>query len=524
MSGPGADRPLVSRDLQPDEWSETYLADVVRRHGVRRPWRNHLDQIRGAVPLSASAGYWRETTASLTTGSQRCADGIPRYGGYAPPPWAVADRQGRIRYCPVCLVESRYVRARWRITELPLCTLHGCWLKDDLVEPAVTGYYTAPGRLKLAEASTDEILDGAHCPLAGNREATAVWSGFESAAITSTNPRTDQDLPLRLACALLLWRILTSIAAVHRRQVAKRNLVSPVEDVAEVVRELRLLIKPTVDGTAGLLRQISSKSHLLAAARAIARTTEEEAKHSTLLSLLPLADLHQAALAAEPGLAVPTKTGAYVFRSERQGYYSRNEALELLRVAEATLDSWISRGLIGDVINRQHGRKRFVFLSRCEVDRLSRELNQLVPVERFIAEVSIDWSAYFALRRGGLLAPVIVGDVRHLERQQITSAQLAFEDASKPAERDDRGAMPLLSERCVKAAGGQGAFVELMKGVLRGRVALVRALDRPGWSSFLLPTESLAALLHTRRASWTRRHKPAPVDQAVLFEEAACPP
>jgi hypothetical protein len=56
--------------------------------------------------------------------------------------------------CPICMVEQRYVRARWRITELPLCTVHGCWLKDDLVEPAVTGYYSQPGRLRLAEVTS----------------------------------------------------------------------------------------------------------------------------------------------------------------------------------------------------------------------------------------------------------------------------------------------------------------------------------------------------------------------------------
>lgn len=521
MSAAGG-QPIVRRELLPDEWSETYLADVVRRHGVRQPWRNHLDQIRGWLPAAASAGHWREVPSIEPHAMVLRADGIPRYGGHAPPAWAVSDRQGRIRYCPICMVDARYVRARWRITALPICTLHGCWLKDDLVEPAVTVSYSEPGRLRLAEATTEELLAGAYCPLAGRHAVSAVWGHFELAATESTDPRGDDSLAHQLAYAMLLWRLLTAMAAVHRRQVAKRRMECLVEDVGEVVSELGLSVQPSVEGLARVFRQINSKTHLLAAERVLAGTIEEEGKHRTLLSLLPLEELRQVVSAAEPGLAVPTKTGAFVFRQEKQSYYSRNEALQRLGIAEPTLNAWVRRGLIKDVITRQHGRKQFAFLSRLEVDRLCRELNQLVPVERFIAEMSIDWSAYFALRRGGVLAPIIIGDVRHLRRQHITAAQLTLEDASKPVEAHDTGAMPLLSERCVKAAGGQGAFVELMRGVLLGRVALARALDRPGWSSFLLPTESLAALSHTRRASWKRRHKPAPVSQASLFEEAEC--
>lgn len=523
MSTPGG-QPIVRRKLESDEWSETYLADVVRRHGVLRPWRNHLDQIRGSLPPAASAGHWREVSSGEPHTTVFRADGIPRYGDHAPPAWAVSDRQGRIRYCPICMVEAHYVRARWRITALPLCTIHGCWLKDDLVEPAVTVSYSEPGRLRLAEATTEELLAGAHCPLAGRQAVVEVWGRFELAAMESTDPRGDRGLARQLACAMLLWRLLTAMAAVHRRQIAKRHMVCLVEDVGEVVSELGLSVEPSVEGLTRVLRWIGSKTHLLAAERVIARTIEEEGKHRTLLSLLPLEDLHQVVTAAEPGLAVPTKTGAFVFRQERQSYYSRNEAVERLCVSEQRLDAWVSRGLIKDVVIRRQGRKQFIFLSRSEVDRLSRELGQLVPVERFIDEVSIDWSAYFALRRAGLLVPVVVGDVRHLRRGHVTAAQLAFEDASKPVDRHDAGATPLFSERCVKAAGGQGAFVELLKGVLDGRVALARSLDRPGWSAFMLPTESLAALSHTRRACWTRRHKPKSAEQAALFEEAACLP
>lgn len=515
-------QPLVRRQLGPDEWSETYLADLVRRHGVKQPWKNHLDQIRGSLPATASAGHWREEPSVEPHERVLRADGIPRYGGHLPPAWSVSDRAGRIRYCPMCISEQRIVSARWRITALPVCTLHGCWLKDDLVEPAVTGSYGDPGRMRLAEATAEELLAGAHCPLAGHEVVWATWRNFELKAIESTNPSGDQALAQQLACAMLLWRLLTGMATVHRRQVAKRRKVCLIEDVGEVAKELGLSVEPSVDGITRVLRQIRSKTYLLAAERVIAHTIEEEARTQTLLSLLPLGSLHQAAVAADPGLAIPTKPGALVFREEKQSYYSRNEALERLGIAEPILNAWIRRGLVKDVIARQLGRKPFVFLSRLEVDRLSRELKRLVPVEQFISEVSIDWSAYFALRRGGLLDPVILGDVRHLTRQNVTAMQLAFEDASKPAERHDVGAMPLLSEECVKAAGGQGAFVELLESVLGGRVALARDLIRPGWSSFLLPTESLAALSHARRSSWTRRYKPALVEQASLFEEAPC--
>ncbi|MCY4745697.1 hypothetical protein NYO99_12005 [Pelomonas sp. UHG3] len=515
-------QPLVRRQLGPDEWSETYLADLVRRHGVRQPWKNHLDQIRGALPATASAGHWREEPSTEPNERVLRADGIPRYGGHLPPAWSVSDRAGRIRYCPMCISEQRIICARWRITALSVCTLHGCWLKDDLVEPAVTGSYSDPGRMRLAEATTEKLLAGAHCPLAGHEVVRATWGSFERKATESTDPSGNQALAQQLACAMLLWRLLTGMATVHRRQVAKRRKVCLIEDVGEVVRALGLCVDPSVDGIARTFRQITSKTYLLAAERVIAHTIEEEAKTKSLLSLLPLRSLHEAAVAADPALEIPTKPGALVFREEKQSYYSRNEALERLGIAEPALSAWVRRGVIKDVITRQLGRKPFVFLSRTEVDRLSRELNRLVPVEQFISEVSIDWSAYFALRRGGLLNPIILGDVRHLMRPNVTATQLAFENAAKPAERHDAGAMPLFSEQCVKAAGGQGAFVDLLKAVLGGRVALARDLSRPGWSSFLLPTESLAALAHARRSSWTRRFKPALVEQASLFEEAPC--
>lgn len=514
--------PLVRRVLEPDEWSETYLADIVRRHGVPRPWRNHLDVIRGALPSAASSGRWRPVPGDPAVAGVTRVDAVPRYGGFALPGWSASNRSGRIRYCPLCMVERRYVRARWRIHVLPLCTLHGCLFKDDLVEPAVTVGYSEPGRLRLAEATIDELLTGATCSVAGTLAATQAWSEFEARAQQSEAPSADRDLAQSLARSLLLWRCLTAMAAVHRRQIAKQQMVSVVADVAEVVSALNLTVDPTQEGITRLLRQVASKTHLLAATRVLERSINEEARGPTLFSLLPLQELYQVALAAEPGLRIATKPGALTFRSEKENYYSRNETMDRLGVVDKTLDAWVKRGWISDVQVRRLGHKRFVFLSRVQVDSLRQRMSQLVPVEQFIAEVAIDWSSYFALRRCGALRPVVMGDVRHLARQEVTATQLLLENASMPPTRPDAGAIPLLAEQTIKAAGGQLAFGEVLKGVLDGRIPLTRVLDRPGWSAFQLPTQALPALAHVRKASWARRHEAPKVGQAQLFEETLC--
>jgi len=514
--------PLVRRMLQPDEWSETYLADIVRGHGVPRPWRNHLDVIRGSLPSTASAGGWRPVASGGGTSGAMRVDAVPRYGGFALPGWAASDRSGRIRYCPLCIAEQRYIRARWRIHVLPLCTLHGCLFKDDLVEPAVTVGYSEPGRLRLAEATIDDLLVGASCSTEGTLVATRVWSDFEARAQQSETPSTDQELALSLACSLLLWRCLTAMATVHRRQIAKQQMVSAVADVHQMVGALGLIIDPTQEGITRLLRQVDSKTHLLAAARALERSFDEEARGPTVLSLLPVQEFYQVALAAEPGLRIATKPGAIAFRLEKESYCSRNEAMDRLGVNDQTLDAWVKRGWISDVQERRLGLKRFVFLSRAQVDSLRQRMSQLIPVERFIEEVAIDWSSYFALRRCGVLRPVVMGDVRHLVRQEVTAIQLLLENASMPPRHPDAGAIPLLAERTIKAAGGQLAFGEVLKGVLDGRIPMTRTLDLPGWSAFRLPTQALPALTHTRRGSWARRQALLNVGQADLFVETLC--
>ncbi|MCK7491575.1 MAG: hypothetical protein MZW92_07660 [Comamonadaceae bacterium] len=104
-------RPLPVRPRrQHDEWTETYLARAARAFGISRPWRHDLEMLRHSLPdLRPSE-----------------ADGRPVYGRQeALPGWATLGRAAQIRYCCACLEQAHYIRARWRIAALGVCTVHG---------------------------------------------------------------------------------------------------------------------------------------------------------------------------------------------------------------------------------------------------------------------------------------------------------------------------------------------------------------------------------------------------------------
>ncbi len=223
--------PLLRRPLQPDEWPESYLAAVVRENGVRRPWIYHVDQIRNLLPWYRVGGRDTNCIDRLTLPYSR--DGWPVYGRAPLPRWASLQRSSGLRYCPLCMLESRYVRTRWRLPGLLVCTFHGCFLKSDVAEPALTTVYKRDGLLHLADATDEDLLAEAVCCMPDQfRVVRQVWGALEVAADKSPLPFTDDSLGHLAGWTVLAWRLVDQVAGAHVRHIRKTTSRGALADAA----------------------------------------------------------------------------------------------------------------------------------------------------------------------------------------------------------------------------------------------------------------------------------------------------
>ena len=112
------------------------------------------------------------------------SDGYPVWSDTPLPRWSVVTRVNKIWYCPACMVESRHIRSRWRLTVFEVCTLHQIRLKDNLAERVMTRGYKQDGKYFVTDVSDEQLWEGAVCPMPGEREhVERMWSGFEQLVV-----------------------------------------------------------------------------------------------------------------------------------------------------------------------------------------------------------------------------------------------------------------------------------------------------------------------------------------------------
>lgn len=511
--------PLLRRELKPDEWPESYLASVVRENGVRRPWRYHIELIRDVLP-------WYRVDGQETAGIDQVAwsvrrDARPRYGQAPFPKWASCTQYAVIRYCPLCLVDQRYVRARWRLLELPVCTLHGCYLKTNLAEPALTVGYKREDRLHLADATDEQLLVEAVCCLPQEfRHVRDVWAPFERAAEASVDPYTDDALGHLAAWTLLAWRLIEKVTRAHTRQVRKATSHGLLADIVLLFADASLTMAPSREGVQRFLLGLRENVHFKAALNCLRQLMTAEQTERTVLSGLPLAELHDALVAAAPHLPVGTKPGELVFRDERSRAISRSQALDELGVSERLFDDWIRNGKIRQIDIRRLGAKRFIFVGREDVRRVRRLLLSLVNVEDFLTEHGTDWPTYFALRKEGLVHPVQMGDRRYLARSELLALSAQLELLAAPMDTLTGIGVPLFNETMVERAVRQTNYGDLVRAALDGRFPVYRNLAAPGLSSFVVDVQAMAWLRSRRRWRRDGTGSVAGLGQPSLFEPA----
>jgi hypothetical protein len=512
--------PLLRRPLQPDEWPESYLAAVVRENGVRRPWIYHVDQIRSLLPWYRVGGRDTDCIDRLTSPYAR--DGWPNYGQATLPRWAGLQRSSGLRYCPLCMLKSRYVRTRWRLPGLQVCTLHGCFLKSDVAEPALTTIYKRDGLLHLAEATDEDLLAEAVCCMPDQfRVVRKVWGALEVAAEKSPLPFTDDALGQLAGWTVLAWRLVDRVAGAHVRHIRKTISRGALADAAQLFRDVELTIAPHREGIRAFLHCLTENVHYKAALGCLRRLVAAEEIEPTVLGRLPLAHLHDGLVAAAPQLAVMTKAGQIVFREERERALSRNQVKEELGVNDLVINRWIRTGVFRNVEVRQLGAKRFVFISREDVRMARRNQLSLIYVEEFLDEHGVDWPTYFALSRSRLIAPVRVGDRRYLSRGALSDLSARLELLSAPADQLRGPQLPLFSQASVRLARSTCRFGDFVHAALAGRIAVFRDLGKPGLSAFMVGTEGITWLRRRARSTVTAATQNVERAQVQLFEAAA---
>ncbi|MFW6855069.1 TniQ family protein [Burkholderia gladioli] len=479
--------PLCRPVLLPDEWIETYLFRVARANGVHRPWQTDIELYRPLLPA---------TTMSRP-------DGFPVWGGAILPKWSVTGRASKIRYCPACMQQSRYIRARWRLATFEVCTIHLIRLKDDLIEPAITANYRQGNRRLLIEVTDDQLWDGAVCPMPIERaHVERLWSGFEQAILDGDIGRVADNLPYIVFVERMLDALVTGKYGVdYPTNDAQRSLHR-----AEFVAKHKLKVIPTLEGIHHLLDQIAEPAHRRAALAQLRRLLVEETRRPTCLSSLPVPSLRDRLLAAAiEGPETPTP-GGLPSDAQPADYVSLEKAEILIGCRPRLLRHLIHHNKISGVRVVARGMKRFTFLPQQEVEACRRWYHSIKTPEDVMRALHIDRRSYQLLVGAGLLQPTMLISRPWYKETELIELFRRLDDVSRPCPAKAADLHPLFGEWIYAKGYRRLAARELLKELVAGKIPIFRRLERPGLSAFYVDHRVLARM-HQLRSIHVSEHR-----------------
>lgn len=508
----------VRRALFPDEWSETYLVALARAQGLRRPWGHDVDLIRGFLPWQHHQG-----TSDLLTNSGRAQylQGRPQYGSTALPPWASLVRAMPLRYCPLCLMQERYFRTRWRLSGLHACTFHGCLLKADLAEPALTVNYKRDGLKRLLDVQAEQLIEAAQCCLPPEMRAISmVWRPLEDLAQSDAAAGSVEDISALASWSVLTWRSLEEISRAHHKKVLQQPTGGPLTGVGRVVEDLAISLTPSLEGMLALFSALRENIHVLAAKRFFDELIMQEQKAATALSLLPLQHLSERVLSFSRRSTPRTPHGDMAFRDLREHAVNKSVLLEqtaLLGASSHVLDRWIREQLL-PTVQVSRGGKQFMFIDREHVRQIRRALSSLIHARDFAAEHCLSWVTYKAIRDSGLLRTGALGIRGFLYRKEIANLMTQLEFMSSPDHNASALRWRLFDEATLHIAEQRHTYLALVKAAVQGYVRIYRDLSKPGLSSFSIGVDGITWLAARRRAFFFERKWRPNVEQPELFD------
>jgi len=502
--------PVRSR-LQVDEWIETFLVDTARDNGVRRPWLDHLRTVRQSLIDSPNFYPGVDRALGLTD-----RDGSAMYGGRPLPAGSRVGRAGFIRYCPMCMVSSAYVRTRWRILDYQVCVEHGCLMKDDLIEPAFTATYKNSPRHVYGLADGDKLLTGATSPTASAVLLhTKLWKEFDD--LDRAGRGLGEDAAKALAWAVLGQRLIDVAMGDARGGQPAADPLEAVNRRAAWTSSHRLEIEASQDGVTSFLICLPSTRSRRNARRFLMRAIRREEAHPSVISLLPLTSVVEWLDCSGPEALAEQKPWTVMLAGVLDESISSRQTCEELGISSACIYTLVQRGWLRPTHIERYGQRQYRFFARAAVRELKRRLQSLVSVDSLVQSRGLSWAGYFSLRRAGWLNPIVVGDQRHVRAGEVQALLTRLEDRARPIEMADRSLLDLFGDS-VFGGARQKVTAELMRSVMDGRVDLYKDLTRTGFAAFRVPDTITVDRHRLALASSHRDHVGVDPRQLELLE------
>jgi len=440
----------------PDEWTESLLARMARQHGLRKPWRYDLEVLRPSLPPSM----------------QSVDAGAVAYNNEVVPRWAQMCRGGLIRYCSDCLAQSRFVRTRWRLQPLSVCTIHGLVLKSGAVEPAFSTNYKHPARRAVHEITDQEMHIGATCPTAhGLAYSREIWATFEAAAADSSVP---SDIAEALAWALLADRLVEAATKAVRGAEYPCESVPLHEHRAWWLNKHGLQIGPSQPQISGFLKSLPGSAHRRAVMATLNRMIADEERTRTVMSRMPLGDL-KAELLAVPGDG--RGCGALPRALHPEDHLSFEATEAALGCAPTLLRHMISLGMLGDAKKIKFGRKTYVFVPNDEVRKARQFLDNSCTYEEMLLFLGIDRRAYWLLMDCQHIKPVAIYAWRRYPRDEISELVAQFHDVALPFPESSSNLLPLMGDWLHLPGRVRSVVRQVLAEILSGSLRVYRDGD-----------------------------------------------
>lgn len=486
--------PLVRRSMKKDEWWDSYFFDVVRAHGVAQPNRRDADSMRRLFP-------WRQMPDSGKPADDRVERSAPSGFPFnnleaVVPTWAAFSTFTPIQYCPHCLIEDRYLRARWRLSSLRICLVHGCLLKRDMQIPHFTRINMQGNLLSYWDASnTDLLKDIEYCSAAELKAFSSVWGEADKTlreGVTSGVCR--EEVEKRVAWAIVTWAALEQLMRSDCFDLDRRSElgIRPTHSIAKFVEQSNLQVCASFDGIKGMHQALGQGVSCFGTSLTLRKIFEKEQKSTSLVSRLRI-DL----LLREIEIAVSQDESWSFFDDRGRGGklegMKLKEIASLLAVSEPEVLAFICKSALVDVCRTRLGP--YFRVPHKHVKNALRWRAKQADLDELQKTHGLDLEAALSLLKSGLLQTERYEWWQLIKTSSLSGLVSKLELHCAPMhESAGLELCGLFSPKAREVAGRSLGFVDLVSAVIQGELPLFRSLEKPGLSSFFVTEKALLGL------------------------------